>query len=185
MMKSKTLVLPLAAAGAFALAPLSASAAGLVWDPGLYLGGGIGYDRIEGEDFTGEGDDLEDDRTTYKGIAGLRFTEVFALEAQYIDFGTAEDNVNRVDADGWTIGGTATLPLFRYVNPYAKAGMLLWEAEGESAGIRASDDGNDFTYGVGADIAVMEKLGFRLEYERFELNNLDIDMASANLQFNF
>lgn len=183
MKTAKTLV-PLAALGALALLPAAASA-GVPEEPGIYLGGGVGYDRIEGEDFTGGGDEFEDERVTYKGIAGFRVNRIFSIEGQYIDFGTAEDGDNRVSADGWTAGGVVTLPMFEYVHPYAKAGALMWDADGRFAGVRGSDDGTDFTYGVGARFSMTDRLGLRLEYERFEMSDVDVDMASANLTFDF
>lgn len=184
-MKPSTTTIPLAALGSLALLPFAAAAAGVPDQPGIYLGGGVGYDRIEGEDFTGNGDDLEDSRVAYKGLAGFRLNRVFAIEGQYINFGTAEDGDNRVKADGWTAGAVATLPMFEYVNPYAKAGMLFWNADGRFSGVSASDDGSDFTYGVGARFSMTDNLGLRVEYERFEMNDIDVDMASANIQFDF
>lgn len=184
-MKTTKTLIPLAALGTLAFLPFAASAGGAPDQPGIYLGGGVGYDRIEGEDFTGNGDDLDDSRVAYKGLAGFRLNQIFAIEGQYINFGTAEDGDNRVKADGWTAGAVATLPMFEYVHPYAKAGMLFWDADGRFGGVSASDDGSDFTYGVGARFSMTDNLGLRLEYERFEMSDIDVDMASANIQFDF
>lgn len=153
--------------------------------PGLYLGGGIGYNRIEGEDFTGDGDKFEDDRVSYKGIAGIKLGDMLSLEGQYIDFGTAEDGDNRVDADGWTAGAVLEIPLTQNFAAYGKAGALFWDAKGRFANVRADDDGTDPFYGVGARFALSQNLALRIEYERFELNDTDIDMASANVLFHF
>ncbi len=169
------------ALGLATLAPQIATAQ----DPGLYLGGGIGYNRIEGEDFTGDGDDFEDDRVSYKGIAGFKLGRMLSLEGQYIDFGTAEDGDNRVEADGWTAGAVLDLPLTENFSIYGKGGALFWDAEGRFANVRVDDDGTDPFYGAGARFALSQNLGLRIEYERFELNDTDIDMASANLLFHF
>ena len=182
-MKASQAVFAAVAIGSGALLPHVVAAQSA--DPGLYLGGGVGYNRIEGEDFTGNGDEFEDDRVSYKGIAGLKLGQHLSLEGQYIDFGTAEDGPSRVEADGWTAGAVFELPLTQNFVAYAKGGALFWDAEGRFANVRADDDGTDPFYGVGARFALNRNLALRIEYERFELNDTDIDMASANLLFHF
>lgn len=174
---------------ALAALPLSAVAAtdGSRAQPGLYLGGGVGYDKYEGEDFSGNinNDGIEDERVTYKGVLGLRLSQVLSLEAQYIDFGTSEDGNNVVDARGVTAGVVLHIPVFKYVNPYVKAGALFWDTDASFNNIARDDTGNDFTYGAGLRFAVAPRLDIRAEYEGFELDEADIDHISAIVQFNF
>lgn len=190
---------PAALVGVLALAPLTAGAQSMddpeYDEPGIYLGGGVGYNRIETQEFPNDDDDIEDSRVSYKGIAGFRVNRVLSFEGQYIDFGTAEDGENNLKADGWTVGAVLTLPLSPYINPYAKAGALIWDADGTSVNpdtpisnptlIKSSDDGTDFTYGVGVNFDLPGNLALRTEYERFELSDTSVDMGSANLIFNF
>lgn len=178
--------LPLALLVIAAFAPTRASA-GAFGQPGFLLGGGIGYHRFESEDFPDDDDDLQDERVGYKGIVGLNMSEIFSFEGQYIDFGTAEDGDNQVDASGWTAGANLRLPVFPRIYPYAKAGALFWDADGRSAiaPIDASDDGVDFTYGVGVQFNLTDFVQLRTEYERFELNDIGVDMGSANVVFSF
>ncbi|MGB0218542.1 MAG: outer membrane beta-barrel protein [Sinimarinibacterium flocculans] len=158
-------------------------------DGGFYLGGGIGYNRVESRDFPNDDDELEDDHVGYKGIIGVRVSDVFSIEGQYIDFGTSEDGNNEVEADGWTAGVLVALPIFEVVKPYAKAGALFWDADGRTGlGTQltsGSDDGTDFTYGVGLRFDFTEAVALRTEYERFALDEIDVDLASANLAFSF
>lgn len=157
--------------------------------PGLYVGGGIGYNRIESDEIPNSDDELTDDHVGYKGIAGFRLGPVLSIEGQYIDFGTAEDGDNEVDASGWTAGVTLTLPLTERINPYGKLGALFWEVDGRSAGVtpplRVNEDGTDFTYGVGVAFGLTESLALRAEYERFELDETNVDLGSANLTYSF
>ncbi|HEY0975046.1 MAG TPA: porin family protein [Solimonas sp.] len=183
-MKSIKTLLPVAALGALMAMPAVAVAQD-ARSGGIYLGGGVGYNRIESQDFPNSNDDVEDSRVSYKGILGARLSPNFSLEGQYINFGTAKDGANQVKADGFTAGVVFDLPLTEWFSPYAKAGALFWDADGRFANVRSSDDGTDFTYGVGARFGLSEAVDFRVEYERFELNDTDVDMASANLQFNF
>ena len=180
-----------AALGGCALAvslatPLCASAHdGFRQEPGFYIGASAGYDRLNGEDFTGNGSDIDDQRVTYKALGGFRLNPIISFEGQYIDFGTAEDGGNRIKARGITAGIVVDAPLFRYVHPYGKAGALRWDADGQFGNVQRNDTGTDFTYGVGVRFAMNERLSFRTEYERFDFNENRADNASLSLQFNF
>lgn len=173
----------------FAGLPLSAPAAydGARTQTNFYLGGGIGYNKLEGEAFSGDtdGDGFEDERVSYKALAGFRLGNMLSLEAQYINFGTAEDGNNVVEADGFTLGAVLDFQVFQSVDPYLKAGVLFWDANGRFDGLRGSDDGTDFTYGAGLRFAVTNRVDFRAEYEAFELDETDVDQLSAIVQFNF
>lgn len=183
-MKLNKNLLPVAALGAMVMMPALASAQSNDAS-GLYLGGGVGYNRIESQDFPSSTDDVKDSRVSYKGIVGINLSPNFALEGQYINFGTAKDGANQVKADGWTAGAVVSLPLVDWFSVYGKAGALFWDADGRFASVRSGDDGTDFTYGAGARFDLNDAVDFRVEYERFELNDTDMDMASANIVFKF
>jgi len=196
-MNIRKLLLPSLALGALVALPAPALAAELPHkEPGFFIGGGAIYTRVENQlyrsaDFPNQEDDFDDDHVSWKVLAGFRFNPVLSLEAQYIDFGDAENNAARAEADGWTAALVADIPL-RYVQPYAKAGALFWNTDAHTRGLiqaSASDDGTDFFWGLGVRIPVTEALDIRVEYERFELDGdyleTKIDAASVNLQFNF
>lgn len=183
-LKLKHGLLPVASVAALALVPTLSSAQPL--EPsGIYLGGGIAYSRIDSENFPGSTDDLEDERTSWKGIVGMQVNPYLAIEGQYIDFRTAQQGPARIDIDGWTAGAVLSAPLHERLSIYGKAGALFWDADGRFGPIRSSDDGTDFTYGAGVRVGLMPALDLRIEYERFEMNDVDVDLASANLVFRF
>jgi len=172
---------------AFATLPLHATAADgpLHTNPGFSLGGGAGTNSLNGDDYTGNGNHIDDTQVSYKGLAAMRLNRIVSLEAQYVDFGTAEEGGNRVKAHGVTAGGVFDVPLTRFVHPYGKAGALFWDADGQFSNVRRSDDGTDFTYGGGVRFLLGRHFDVRTEYERFEFNNNDVHTISAMLQFNF
>src|SRR3546814_18996157 len=73
-------------------------------DPGIFFVGGAIYTRLNNycSRETFDTDDCDDDRVSWKAFAGYRFTPIVSVEGQYIDFGDAENNSARVEADGWT-----------------------------------------------------------------------------------
>jgi OmpA-OmpF porin, OOP family len=182
-MKKNTLPFAALLAGLAGL-PLAASA-GPDRLHGFFVGGGAGSNSVNGSDYTGNGNDVDDRQMAYKALAGYRFNEMFSLESQYIDFGTAKGGNNRVDAHGLTVGGTLNAPITTFVHPYAKAQVLFWDADDSFNGVQRSDTGTDFAYGAGARFIFGRHINVRGEYERFEFQDTDVHTISAMLQLNF
>ena len=159
---------------------LTASLPGFIWAVAL-----VTTNSTAKTSPTTGGRGVEDTRVTFKGVAGLRLGQAVSLEGQYIDFGTAEDGGNRVEATGFTAGIVLHIPAFRYVHPYGKAGVLFWDADGTFNNLSSKEEGNDFTYGGGVRFAVNDRLDIRAEYERFEFDKTDVDHLSAIIQYNF
>ena len=164
------------------LASLSAFAA----DNGFYLGVGVGQGAVEVQE---SGFDFDGDDTAYKIIAGFRPLDFFAVEVNYIDLGTAEDNVGGVNIQADTTGVDAFAVFFlpiSAVDLFAKAGFISWQQDVSASGFGSVDDsGEDFAYGVGAQVRFGSLAG-RLEYERFEIQDTDtVDMISLGLTWTF
>lgn len=152
---------------------------------GPYLGGAVGYFRIDGDDFIAPGDKLHDNRIAYKGYGGWNYNSIFALEASYVDFGNSKDGNRHIDANGYTAALVVSIPMLKNFSPYAKVGDLIWDADTRSGGVHNSQDDDDLFYGVGVRFALNEHVDLRAEYERYKLDETDIDMPSLNLQYNF
>jgi hypothetical protein len=122
-------------------------------------------------------------------IAGFRPLEWFAIEANYVDLGTASDTIAGVNVDVDTKGidafGVLFLPL-PVVDVFLKAGFISWDLDADVAGLGSvSDDGTDLAYGVGAGIG-FGNFGVRAEYERFEIEDTDtVDMISLGFTWTF
>lgn len=184
----KTHTLPFAALlVGLAAVPLAATAThdGSHAKAGFSIGGGAGSNSLNGADYTGNGNHVDDTQLSYKALLGYRLTEVVSIETQYIDFGTAEGGGNSVKAHGVTAGGVFEAPIARFVHPYAKAQALFWDADGSFNGTTRSDTGVDFAYGAGARFIFGRNLDVRAEYERFEFEENDVHTISAMLQLNF
>jgi hypothetical protein len=160
-------------------------------DNGIYLGAGIGQggvqfeDRIEGENF-----DFDASDTAYKLIAGWRFLDWLAVEANYVDLGTADDRIDGVDiaadVSGFSLAALGFLPIGP-VDVFAKLGAVNWDAElsAPGTGLSSSDDGTDLMYGAGVQFRVWS-LSFRGEYEMFDVADADtVDMISLGVTWTF
>ena len=178
------------------LALLSIAAASLALpahaaDNGFYVGGSVGQsgvhfdERVEGAHI-----DYKADATGYKLIAGWRPLDWFAVEGDYVDLGSGSDTVQgtkiSTDVNGVTLSALGFLALGP-VDVFARVGAVNWNADVKipSLGAKASDDGTDFTYGVGAQFRIWS-LSFRAEYERFEVSDINtVDLATLGVTWTF
>ncbi len=165
-------------------------------DTGLYIGASAGQAQL---DFDGERADLDqisdveididDDDTAYKIFVGYNIGLVplvdLGLEAAYVDFGTFNGRVDTNDdsdfeVDGWTGAALAGVNLGP-VGIFGKAGFINWDGELESF---EEEDGTDPLYGVGVKFSLFS-LQLRAEYERYDLDDFDIDYFSVGAAFTF
>lgn len=153
---------------------------------GLYVGGGVGYFRVDQQDFLDEDNDLNDEQASWKAYAGFNVADIFGLEISHVEFGEVEDNLLQLEAQGQTIAATLGFPIGDSGSLYAKAGQLYWDADATLVGmVEASDDGNDNFVGIGARIGDREGLGVRLEFEQYDIGSAEIDMPSISLHGEF
>ena len=180
--------LPLAALlVGFTAFPLAATAAhdGSPASTGFSIGGGAGSNSLNGSDYTGNGNHVDDTQLSYKALVAYRFNPIVSIETQYIDFGTAEGGGNSVKAHGVTAGGVFEAPISHFVHPYGKAQALFWDADGSFNGTTRNETGVDFAYGAGARFIFSRNFDLRAEYERFEFEENDVHTISAMAQLNF
>lgn len=179
---------------AAALMALSLNAHGA--DNGFYLGGALSRSSIDTEDdFFGFR--YEDEDTAYKLIGGFRPLDAFAIEANYVDFG--ESVFDDPAADGFRAEyETRALDAFAvgfigvpFVEAFGKIGLVYWDADAALSGgiadvdLRDSESGTDLAYGAGVQ-AHFGSLSARLEYERFEIDDVDqTELWSLGLTWTF
>jgi hypothetical protein len=159
-------------------------------DNGIYLGGSVGAAGVKANDsFDGSNFDYDAGSTGYKAIAGWRFLDWLAVEADYVDLGSGNDKVQGVDLEtdinGVLVSAVGFLPLGP-VDLLARVGAIDWSADLRAPGFgKVSEDGTDFTWGVGAQFRVWS-LAIRAEYEQFDIADADtVDMISLGVTWTF
>jgi hypothetical protein len=156
---------------------------------GLYLGIGAGLATVKDQV---NAETLDADDAAFRGFIGWRFDELpvvdLAVEAAYTDFGRpsqtlAGQNV-QFRLSGPSVAGLLILPLGP-LDLYAKGGVLSWRSELSNGASTASRSGSDAFYGAGVGFYLW-KLGFRVEYERFQIKDVDrMEMLSLSALFQF
>jgi hypothetical protein len=172
-------------------------------DNGFYLG--VGATQSEyGLANPGAALPFDDSTNGYKLIAGFRLLDSFAIEANYIDHGSATVPSGIVCMQFITVPCPTTTSLaaenlsgfavgflhFPVVDLFAKAGVSSWKLDGHSTGgfvptFRINESGTDLAYGAGLQLH-FGSLGARLEYERFEFaQSQALDAISLSFMYTF
>ena len=172
-----------ALAASFSLLSLPALSA----DNGIYIGASVGQSGVQyDEDFEGENFSFDASATGFKAIAGWRFIDWLAVEANYVDLGSGDDNGIETDVNGVSLSAVGFVPVGP-VDLFARVGAVNWNADFDAPnlGVSESDDGTDLTYGVGAQFRVWS-LSIRGEYEVFDISDADtVDMFSIGVTWTF
>jgi hypothetical protein len=177
---------------ATALGATLAATSALAVDNGIYVGASVGDSSI---DLNEGGFDVDDSVTAYKINVGWRILDWAGIEANYIDLGEFEGDFSNaivgterveVESDGINFSGLLFLPVGP-VDLFARAGFISWDTKArlpEIEGATDSDDGMDFSYGVGAQFRVWS-LSLRAEYEVFDISSDKVDMISLGIMWTF
>ena len=155
-------------------------------DAGFYLGGGVGQfnaqiDDVDEVDSTV--DEWDEDDTAYKFFAGYRLNRFLAFELDYINLGEPSGDVIpgfNVDAsvDGFAPYVVGTIPLGQWFEVYGRLGYFFYDAtvgveDGLGGRAEFDEESEELVYGAGIGANIGERLNVRLEYERFDFENVD------------
>jgi opacity protein-like surface antigen len=150
-----------------ALAILTASS---VSAEGFYVGAGISQERlsIAGESFSFKS-------TNAIALIGYDINDMISVEAETslpVSKGSFEDK--NISVNHTAVHLKFTLPTSGSFKPFARAGMMKgsWKAEAIPSG-EVVQKVNDtvFSYGIGAEWALSEKFGLRVDYSMMEMSN--------------
>jgi OOP family OmpA-OmpF porin len=151
-------------------------------DKGFYVGAGAG------QSFVDEGS-YDDEDTAFSAFGGYQFNRYFGLEAGYADFGKIEPRGTgeALEASSAYLTAIGTVPFTGKFSGYAKAGFQRWDLDSPIGGVTGTpdDSGTDPTYGVGLQYRFTDAVALRGEYSRFEVEDLDLDLAQLQVRFDF
>lgn len=160
---------------------------------GFYIGAGIGQFDVKIDSLEGVGDvlqDLDADDSAWKFVLGWRFNPYIALEADYIDLGAPNGNFDatgtsgqyEVDLAGFGAYAVGSLPLGIF-ELSANLGYYYHDVDlhvdfdnvGPNNGnvFDSSSSSEAVTYGVGVGVTLFEHLNTKIEYEFFDIDEVD------------
>jgi hypothetical protein len=171
------------AAGIAAMA-FTAGASAQGNESGFYAGGGIGefnVDIDDVDDVDSTIDRYDSDDTAWKAFVGWRANPYVAFELAYLNLGSPEDEVLpdvfvEVETDGFAPYIVGTLP-FAAFELFAKAGYLVYDTKARISSplgtVVVDESDEEFTWSAGLGLTLFETFNLRLEYEMFDVQNVD------------
>lgn len=160
-------------------------------DGNFYLGGSIGSASLD-EQFDGLA--VDTGSTAFRLVAGWRFNDYFSLEAGYHSFGKFEQRFPNdgmpvkigLQADGFTLGATGTIPLGDRFSLYGRVGSFFWNGNAEVNNVVEArpEDANLFL-GAGVIFSVTENLSLVADWSDYQLEDTSSDVLSLGVIFNF
>jgi len=164
---------------------------------GFYIGAGVGQSTVKLDNLEGVGDVLEDldsSATAWKLVVGWRFNPYIALETNYIDLGASDGNFDaigssghyKIELAGFAIDAVGTIPIGIF-ELSGKVGYYWNDANlkvnfdniGPNNGnvFNGSSNGEAVTYGVGAGVTFFGHLNTKVEYEYYDIDEVDSSYA--------
>lgn len=149
----------------------------------MYVGASVG--QVNHDD--GGGLDV-DNASGFSLLAGYQVSPNLALEAAYVDFGSADvegfGETGEVEADTFSLSARLIAPLSEKASVYARFGMHKWDGEVTVDGFGSiSDDGSDMLYGAGFSFSAAHNIELGLEFTKYDDVEIDTISAAARLRF--
>ena len=148
---------------------------------GFIFGAGVGSNTVNIDE------DFDESDMGWKAFVGFRFKRFFGIEAQYVEFGSPENDdfsADLTDFGGYVVGA---IPIGDHFEINGKVGYHQWDVDLEDLNLDESTSESEWDISYGAGLAVIfKRIGFRAEYELFEVEETDsVTMASLSIEFRF
>jgi OOP family OmpA-OmpF porin len=176
------------------------------WSQG-YAGAGFGQASVDlgpcDLDITCEDDDTD---TAFKIFGGYQVNPNLAIEVAYLDLGEAKangtdtvlgDTTLTIAISGFNLAAVGSIPVAERFELLGKAGFFIWDLDARVTSSTLgsgslSESGTAFMFGLGGLVKANDRVGVRLEWERFvdvgdedSTGQSDIDLVSASLVIRF
>jgi hypothetical protein len=123
-----------------------------------------------------------------KLFGGMAFTRNLAAEIGWVDLGTLDatgpGGSARISVDGFQAAGLGIVPLSPEFGVFGKFGLYLWDANASGPGA-TSGNGTDFMFGAGVMWSIAPRVDLRGEWERFNTDEVNINLYSVGVQYRF
>ncbi|WP_373082672.1 outer membrane beta-barrel protein [Zhongshania sp.] len=139
------------------------------------------------------GSNIDDEDNGYTMGIGVRMGPNVSIEGGYVDLGEVSGG-NGVDSlSVETSGAFAGLGLFIPLQPgfelTGRAGLIAWDSDAKMriGGVSSSEseDGTDIYFGIGAAFQVSRELHLTVGFDRYDIDDTDVDMLSLGAKFYF
>ncbi|GAB4507974.1 MAG: hypothetical protein Tsb0026_05480 [Sulfuricaulis sp.] len=157
------------------LGPLTAAQAK---GPGMYVGASWGAYSIKKSS-------LDDNDDVLKAVLGGQFNDWFGVEGAWTDFSRVSGSGDRFESDGKGLSAVFSMPVGAMSTAFAKVGQFWWQSDSSLGGALGASKGNDPFWGGGFKFGFNESLALRLEAERYEVADTNLNTVTVGLELKF
>jgi len=160
---------------ALVLGPMAAAQAK---GPGIYLGASWGAYSIKESN-------LDDNDDVLKAVIGGQFNNWFGVEGSWVDFDRVSNDGDMFESDGKGLAVVFSMPVGATSSAFLKAGQFWWNSDSVLGGVLGASDGNDPFWGGGFKFGFSDHLALRLDAERYEVADTNLNAFTVGLEFKF
>jgi OOP family OmpA-OmpF porin len=131
------------------------------------------------------GSNVDDEDNGYTMGIGVRMGPNVAIEGGYVDLGEVSGNSSTLETTGAFAGLGLFIPLQPGFELTGRAGLIAWDQDFKTPLSTMSDDGTDIYFGIGAAFQVSRELHLTVGFDRYDINDKDVDMLSLGAKFYF
>lgn len=157
----------------------------------FYVGGTIGSATLDDRIDTFA---IDSTSVAFRIFAGWQFSDHFAAEVGYLDFGDFEQDFDiagtvvpaTVSANGFMVGLNGTLPLGEQFALTGRTGMFFWNGTASLGGIlEASPDDVNPYFGAGARYQFTDRFAATADFTHYDLEETDSGVLAAGIEIRF
>ncbi len=156
----------------------------------IYVSGQFGKTSY---DLGSSSPNVDDEDNGYSMGIGVRMGPNVSVEGGYVDLGEVSGSNGTDSLSVETGGAFAGLGLFIPLQPgfelTGRVGLIAWDSDAKISigGVSSSEseDGTDLYYGVGAAFQVSRELHLTVGFDRYDIDDTDVDMLSLGAKFYF
>lgn len=137
--------------------------------------------------------EFSDTAPSFELYGGYDFNRFVSVEAAYLRMFDAEDVIGGGDVDFygnvWELSTTLSYPFAQRLQGFARLGWSYYEATTEAVSFAGSFKetayGDDFSWGIGGNYDITDRLGLRGEYGQIMVDDGDAEFLSVGLTYGF
>lgn len=164
--------------------------AGINFD-GWYAGLGIGqsnYTDVQGINSANRRAEA------WKVYAGYQFNKYIGVEGGYVNLNDLSGRngavATEIQTDAWALSAVLSYPVTEKISVMGKVGTAFVQdtrdtKNGAALTVRTEEDGYDPVYGLGVSYALFDNMDLRAEWDRYDRDNMNIDLVSAGFRVMF
>ena len=115
----------------------------------------------------------KDNPNGWGAFLGYSFSPMFALEGEYLNFGTIEFGTDGIKSSGLSLSGVASFPIGEEFSLFGKLGYAKITSKPTGTATGSSLKSSGVAYGFGGQYNISPVVGIRLGWDKYKIDDTD------------